>query len=101
MFTPTFRLPWDYLGCGTPRIELVKNHNHWRACLFNFNVDSMVDGFDADTLEELSDIFTEAAEYIKRTDAETPCLFESAKEGSDELQSRSEPRTEAMGPECC
>jgi len=101
MFTPTFKLPWDYIGCGTPRIELVKNQDHWRACLFNFNADSMVDGFDADTLEELSDIFREAAEYIKRTDVETPCLFETAKEGSDELQSRSEPRTETMGPECC
>lgn len=101
MFTPTFRLPWDYVGCGTPRIELVKNHNHWRACLFNFNVDSMVDGFDADTLEELSDIFREAAEYIKKTDVETPCLFETAKESSDELQNQSEPRSGTMGPECC
>ena len=101
MFTPTFRLPWDYVGCGTPRIELVRYEKNWRACLFNFNVDSMVDGFDADTLEELSDIFREAAEYIKKADTDTPCLFESVKEGSYELQSRSESRPEAMGPECC
>ena len=66
MFTPTFRLPWDYIGC--------------------------------ETLEQLSEIFLEASNYIKRTDINTPCLFE---EDRDELQSQSEPRTGTMGPECC
>jgi hypothetical protein len=98
MFTPTFRLPWDYIGCGTPRIELQKIDNEWRACLLNFDVDVSINGFDGETLEQLSEIFIEASNYIKRTDVNTPCLFE---ENNDELQSQSEPRSGTMGPECC
>ena len=98
MFTPTFRLPWDYIGCGTPRIELHKIRDQWRACLMNFDIDTAIDGFDSESLEQLSIIFQEASDYIKRTDTNTPCLFE---EDSNELQSQSEPRTGTMGSECC
>jgi hypothetical protein len=98
MFTPTFRLPWDYVGCGTPRIELQKINNEWRASLLNFDVDGAINGFDGETLEQLSEIFQEASNYIKRTDVNTPFLFE---ENNNELQDQSEPRSGTMGSKCC
>ena len=98
MFTPTFKLPWDFIGCGTPRIELVKHHTNWRACLFDFNADTATDGFDADTLDEIATIFSEAAEYIRKTDNHTPYLFEGV---SNELQEEREPATGTVGPEHC
>ena len=99
MFTPTFKLPWDYIGCGTPRIELQKIHEEWRACLFNFDIDAAIDGFDAETLEQIGDIFHEASNYIKKVGVDDgPCLFE---EMSNELQSKEESRSGSVGSECC
>jgi len=98
MFTPTFRLPWDFIGCGTPRIELVKHHESWRACLFNFDADAAVDGFDAETLESIASIFSEAANYIRKADNDTPFLFE---EMTNELQEERRSKSGSMDSECC
>lgn len=98
MFTPTFRLPWDYIGCGTPRIELVQYQGSWRACLLNFDADAAIDGFDAETLESVAIIFKEAAEYIKKADNATPFLFE---EMTNELQEQPRSESGSMDSECC
>jgi hypothetical protein len=76
-----------------------KIHEEWRACLFNFDIDAAIDGFDAETLEQIGDIFHEASNYIKKVGVDDgPCLFE---EMSNELQSKKESRSGSMGSECC